>query len=100
MVFLYDQAAIDGLPQTKSDWESGKQAYLERMGDSVDLVSVFIPQGFDSEMMSLPERRDEALQVVVFAQHDSSTRAPIDISQRDNVLIEIDQFGILVSSRD
>ena len=66
----------------------------------MDLVSVFIPQGFSSEMASLPQRRDEAVKVFVIGQHDSSTRAPIDITDYENVLVEIDQFGILVSRRN
>lgn len=99
IVFVYDDAALAAFPATKSDWFGNKADYLEQFGDSVDLVSVAIPQGFDSEMASLPARHDEALAVYVYGQHDASTVKPAEISQMGNVLVEIDQFGILVSSR-
>ena len=50
-------------------------------------------------MASLPQRRGQAIKVFVFGQHDSSTRPPIEITDFGNVLVEIDQFGILVSQR-
>ncbi len=43
-------------------------------------------------MASLPERRDEALKVYVYGQHDASGAEPVDITSMDNVLVEIDQF--------
>ena len=100
VLFIYDEALIEEVPATKSQWYSGKEAFLARAGDRVDLRSVFIPQGFDSEMMSLPDRRDEAARVFVFAEHDVADRAPIDITDMEDVLVEINQFGILVSSRN
>ena len=60
---------------------------------------MFIPQGFDSEMVSLPERRDEALAVYIYGQHDASDVSPVEVSQMEDVLVAIDQFGILVSPR-
>ena len=100
VLFVYDEAVLDGFPATKTDWYSNKRGFLEEAGDSVDLVSIFVPQGFDSEMASLPQRRGEAIKVFIFGQHDSSTRAPIDVTDFENVLVEIDQFGILVSQRN
>ena len=100
IVFVYDQAIVDSFPATKTDWYSNKRAFLAETGDRIDLVNVFVPQGFDSTMASLPERRGEALKVFVFGQHDSSTRAPIDITDMENVAVEIDQFGLLVSQRN
>jgi hypothetical protein len=38
--------------------------------------------------------------VFVFGQHDVSTRAPIDISAMENVQVEINQFGIVVTPRN
>jgi hypothetical protein len=66
----------------------------------MDVVNIFVPQGFDSEMVSLPLRRADALKVVVYAYHDDSKVAPRDITGAANVLVEIDPFGIRVSSRD
>jgi hypothetical protein len=50
-------------------------------------------------MASLPARRREALKVYLFGQHDSSSMAPIDVTEIQKVLVEIDQFGIGVSIR-
>ncbi|GAB5499372.1 MAG: hypothetical protein PsegKO_16830 [Pseudohongiellaceae bacterium] len=100
IIFVYDQQSLQAMPETKTDWYSGKRAFIEQAGDSADVVSIFVPQGFDSTMASLPERRDEALKVYVYGQHDASGAEPVDITSMDNVLVEIDQFGILVSSRD
>ena len=86
--------------QRKLEWYSNKRGFLESAGDNIDLVSIFVPQGFDSEMASLPQRRGGAIKVFVFGQHDSSTREPIEITDFEKVLVEIDQFGILVSQND
>jgi hypothetical protein len=45
----------------------------------------------------LPERNLEAVKIFVFSQHDDSEAPPIEISSFQKVLIEIDEFGILVS---
>lgn len=100
IIFIYEESLLASFPTTKSGWSSSKREILESAGDGLDLVSVFIPQGFSSEMASLPQRRDQAVKVYVIGQHDSSTRAPIDITDYENVLVEIDQFGILVSRRN
>ena len=100
VVFVYDDAVLEYMPETKSSWFSGKRQFLEQAGEAIDLVSVFIPQGFDSEMISMPERKDEAVKVFVLAQHDASSRAPIDITDYARALVEINEFGIIVSRRD
>lgn len=100
VVFVYDQEIIDSFPQTKTQWYSGKRRFTQEAGDRVDIVSIFIPQGFDSTMANLPNRRSDALKVYVFGQHDDSSVAPVDITNFGNVLVEIDQFGIVVSSRN
>lgn len=100
VVFVYSEAALAMIPDTKSAWYGNKRQLLESSGDSIDVVNLFIPQGFDSSMLSLPDRRGEALKVFVFGQHDVSTRAPIDISAMENVQVEINQFGIVVTPRN
>lgn len=100
IVFVYDQRTLAAMPTSKSAWYSGKRAFIEQAGDSADVVSIFVPQGFDSAMASLPERGDQALKVFVYGEHDASAAEPVDITPMDNVLVEIDQFGILVSPRD
>jgi hypothetical protein len=100
VVFIYDAETGRNLPDTKSAWYSNKRQFMRSAGDKIDIVNVFIPQGFDSEMTSLPARRADALKVVVYAYHDDSKAAPRDITDTANVLLEIDPFGIRVSSRD
>jgi hypothetical protein len=100
VVFVYDDSVLENFPTTKTGWYSSKRGLLESAGDNIDLVSIFVPQGFDSEMASLPQRRGEAIKVFVFGQHDSSIREPIEITDFEKVLVEIDQFGILVSQYD
>jgi hypothetical protein len=100
IVFVYSQELLEQFPETKTDWYSKQRQFIAAAGANLDVVSVFIPQGFDSETASLPARRNDALKVFVFAQHDDSKAAPVDISELSNVLVEIDAFGILVSRRD
>ena len=100
IVFVYDDSVLENFPTTKTGWYSNKRGLLESAGDNIDLVSIFVPQGFDSEMASLPRRRSQAIKVFVFGQHDRSTRPPIEITDFEKVLVEIDQFGILVSQLD
>ena len=100
VIFIYDAEIAASLPDTKSAWYANKRSFTRDAGDKMDIVNVFIPQGFDSQMASLPARRGEALKVLVYAYHDDSKAPPRDVTETDNVLIEIDPFGIRVSSRD
>ena len=100
LIFIYDAETADNLPSTKSAWYSNKRKFTSDAGDKMDVVNIFVPQGFDSEMVSLPLRRADALKVAVYAYHDDSKVAPRDITGTANVLVEIDPFGIRVSSRD
>lgn len=100
IVFIYDEQTLERFPRSKSDWYSSKAEFIDEAGDQIDVVSVFIPQGFDSEMASLPERRQQALKVYIYGQHDASDAAPVDVTDMEDVLVQIDQFGILVSSRN
>ncbi len=100
IVFIYDEQVLEEFPDSKSAWYSGKVEFIEQAGERADVVSIFIPQGFDSEMASLPERRDQALKVFIYGQHDASDASPVDVTTMEDVLVQIDQFGILVSSRN
>lgn len=99
IIFIYDEEIVASLPATKSQWYANKRQFTQAAGDKMDIVNVFIPQGFDSEMASLPERRAEALKVVVYAYHDDSKAPARDITETGNVLIQIDPFGIRLSER-
>ena len=100
IIFIYDQALIANFPATKSQWYANKRRFTREAGDTVDVVNIFVPQGFDGENASLPARRGDAVKVVVIAYHDDSQAPPVDITDTANVLIEIDPFGIVVSSLD
>ena len=97
IIFVYDAEIASNFPSTKSGWYSGKRAFTREVGDAVDVVNIFIPQGFDSVTASLPARRNEAVKVFIFAYHDDSQAAPIDVTEFGDVSVEIDQFGIRVS---
>lgn len=100
IVFVYGEEVLNSFPETKTAWYSNLREFIAAAGEDMDVRSVFIPQGFNSEMASLPERRAEALKVFIFAEHDSSTAPPIDVTDITNVLVEIDEFGIVVSRRN
>ena len=72
----------------------------DKADKSTAIVHIFIHLGFDSVMARLPKRSLEALKVVIFAEHEDSKAQPQDITDLDNVLVEIDQFGIRISRRE
>ena len=100
IIFVYAQEFIDSFPATKTIWYSNQRQFIAAAGDRVDVRSVFIPQGFNSETISLPERGAQAIKVFIFAEHDASTAAPIDVTHFNDVLVAIDEFGIVVTQRD
>lgn len=97
IVFLYDDALVETFPDNKSSWYGNRRQLTQQWGEQMDVVSVFVPQGFDSETASLPERRGQALRVYIFGQHDASTKAPADVTASENVTVYIDEFGIIVN---
>lgn len=97
VLFLYDADTIARIPDTKSAWYAGRRSLTGEFGEAFDLVSIFIPQGFDSARLTLPARAADAIRVLVFAEHEASDARPVDITSMTNVLIEIDPFGIRVS---
>ena len=98
VLFLYDEATAAQIPATKSAWYASRRSLTRELGEAFDLVSIFIPQGFDSARPTLPKRAGEAIRVLVFAEHEASEAAPVDITEMSRVLIEIDPFGIRVSA--
>ena len=97
IIFVYDAELANNFPNKKSDWYSRKRAFTREAGEAVEIVNIFIPQGFDSVNATLPAHKDEAVKVFIFAYHDDSQAAPIDITEFGDVFVEIDQFGIRVS---
>lgn len=100
IVFVYDAELAENFPTTKEAWFSRKFMMTRTAGDKMDIVSTFVPQGFDAVNPPLPDRKNQALKVFVFAHHDDSRTAAFDISAMTSVLIEVDVFGILVSASD
>ena len=100
IVFLYDEALVDEFPKTKSRWYSMRRTLTQRYGDKMDIVSIFVPQGFDSETASLPDRRGDAVKAYVIAQHDDGSIAPYDVTERKDISVFIDSFGIIVTDTD
>jgi hypothetical protein len=97
IVFLYDEALVDEFPKTKSRWYSMRRTLTQRYSDKMDVVSVFVPQGFDSETVTLPAQKGDAVKIYILAQHDDGSVAPIDITQRKDITVFIDGFGIIVT---
>ena len=97
VLFLYDEATAARIPATKSAWYGNRRTLTMELGEAFDLVSTFIPQGFDSARLNLPDRAADAIRVLIFAEHGASDAPPVDITEMTNVLIEIDPFGIRVS---
>jgi hypothetical protein len=100
IVFLYDQDLIEDFPMSKSRWYSMRRTLTQTWSDSMDVISVFIPQGFDSNTAVLPERKLDAVKVYVFGQHDEATAIPVDVTDLSAILVTIDDLGIIVTSRD
>ncbi len=97
VLFLYDEATAARIPATRSAWYGNRRTLTGELGEAFDLVSTFIPQGFDSVRLRLPERAASAIRVLVFAEHEASDSPPAEITGMTDVLIEIDPFGIRVS---
>ena len=91
-MFAYDQDIIAKFPSSKTAWHSNQRRFISKAGDKIDLISVFIPQGFDSESVSPTKRKNDAPKTFVFSQHGDSEVPPIDISSFERVLKEIDEF--------
>jgi hypothetical protein len=99
IVFFYDDSIVGSEPMTAFSWYSRKRELRETQAERFDFVNTVIPQGFDSASLTLPARHREAVRVLVFSEHQNSQSAAFDITAMTRVLIEIDQFGLLVSER-
>lgn len=99
IIFVYSQQVADYFPSTKTEWYSTQRQFSASAGNDIDIRSVFIPQGFNAERVSLPARRSQALKVFIFAEHDASTAPPVDVTDLSDILVKIDEFGIVVTRR-
>lgn len=99
IVFFYDDSIVGSEPMTAFSWYSRKRELRETRAAAFDFVNTVIPQGFDSASPTLPARHRDAVRVLVFSEHQNSQSTAFDITAMTRVLIEIDQFGLLVSER-
>jgi hypothetical protein len=99
IVFFYDDSIAGIEPMTARSWYSRKRELRETKSEHFDIVNTVIPQGFDSATPTLPSRHSKAVRVLVFSEHQNPQSAAFDITTMTHVLIEIDQFGLLVSER-
>ncbi len=99
VVFFYDTSIVADQPLTQFEWYSNKRAYRATHAEVIDIVNLPIPQGFGGATLTLPARHRSALKVLVFAEHQSSASPSFDITAMQDVLIEIDQFGLIVSDQ-
>lgn len=100
VAFVYDEALAAALPDTKGGWYAQKYDLLEETDSRLDLVTVSAPQGFVFENLVMPDRSGQAVRVFAAAYHEASGVRLHEITGMQRVLIEIDQFGILVSERN
>lgn len=99
IVFFYDDSIAGSEPMTAFSWYSRKRELRATQANAFDIVNTVIPQGFESATPTLPARHREAKRVLVFTEHQNPKSPAFDITAMRNVLIEIDQFGLLVSER-
>lgn len=97
IVFIYDADLAADFPANKKQWYAGKFMLNRTAGSTMDIVNTFVPQGFDAVNPPLPERRGDAVKILVFGLHDASETEAFDITNFKNALIEIDPFGIRVT---
>jgi hypothetical protein len=97
LVFIYDQQLADQISVLKGEWYTQKYELLQNDTDGIDVVTIYIPQGFNSANVRLPEGSTDALRVFAVGYHESLDSPVHDLSNRNRVLVEIDEFGLLVS---
>ncbi len=97
LVFIYDQRLADQLPTLKGEWYTQKYDLLRNGTSGLEVITIYVPQGFDSLDVNLPEQSTDALRVFAVGSHEALESPVHDLSNRNRVLVEIDTFGLLVS---
>lgn len=98
VVFVYDETTAIQIPATKGEWYAQKYDLLKDDPAELDVITTSIPQGFDSASLSLPENSKTAVKVFAVGYHEAQGAAVHDMTAMERVLIQIDPFGIRVSS--
>ena len=97
LVFIYDQQLADQLPTLKGEWYTQKYDLIRNGTSGLEVITTYVPQGFDSVNLILPEQSTDALRVFAVAYHEALETPVHELTNRNRVLVEIDEFGILVS---
>lgn len=100
VVFVYDEEVARALPATKGDWYSLVDELPDAYTAQMDILTTDIPQGFYAQNLVLPERSGEAVSVFAVAYHQSLSTPVSDLTSLQQVLIQIDEFGILISEQN
>ena len=98
ILFVYDANLLNQLPFTQFDWVSGKDAYLEREDNLLDMVQLRIAPNSPRTEIELPARFKEAVGILVFASHEDPVAEALDISLETTILLCIESYGINVIS--
>ncbi len=99
IIFVYDQELANNFPYSKADWYRQKYELIATQGQKLAIVTVSIPQGFDSANVVLPEGSAAAIKIYATAVHQPQTAAIHDLTERSQVFIEIDSLGIIISDQ-
>jgi len=96
VVFVYDEAIIGQLPFQQFDWISRRLEEIQRLADSISVVSLTVTAETVSEPVQLPSNRQNLVAVLVFASHEDPVAEAIDISDETNVELRVESWGINV----
>jgi hypothetical protein len=99
VVFVYDESLAARMPATKGEWYGQKYNLLRDDQVGIDVITTSIPQGFDSATLSLPDNSQTAIKVFAVAYHEGQGVPVHDMTNMESGLIQIDEFGIRVSTR-
>jgi ABC-type siderophore export system fused ATPase/permease subunit len=99
LVFVFDQRLADQLPTLKGQWYSQKYDLMRDGTSGLTVITISAPQGFDSANVNLPEQSTQAVRIFAAGYHEAQETPVHDLTGRKRVLVEIDEFGLLVSEQ-
>ena len=98
LVFVYDKNSVALLPKTGPEWFAQKQALLNGLGLSIDVVSLQVPPATVVDPVRLPKRAGDAVAVYGFADYLSADgQARLDITQFRHAVIWLAATQIQIS---
>jgi type VI secretion system protein len=98
LVFVYDKNSLAMLPKTGPEWFAQKQALINGLGPSIDVVSLQVPPATMVVPVQLPKRAGDAVAVYGFANYQSADgQARCDITQYHHAVIWLAATQIQIS---